>query len=171
MNDNYYLDDLISSLKKDVVLKRYYPLINYKEELTDILKKAGVVRKNQVSENVIEDISKVLGKDISNIFARYIHIYDFNKAKLKDIKDYLGTKEYDSLAELLRLPGVRLVRAKLYYNSGVTLNVLIEKTSEEIRDMISDYIKREFRQEIIPQPKEVKCHKEVAKMILHASEK
>lgn len=170
MNDNYYINDLISSLKSDVVMERYYPLINYKEELTRILNKARVVRKNDVSDTVIEDIKKTLGKDISNSFARFIHIYDFNKSKLRDIKDYVETEEYDDLANLLRLPGVRLLRAKLYYNSGITLKVLAKKSTEEIRNMVSEYIKRENREEIIPQPKEVNCHREVAKMILHVSE-
>lgn len=170
MNDNYYMNDMISSLKKDVVMERYYPLIDNKKELTTILNGAGVVRKNQISEVVIEDIKKTLGEDISRIFARFIHIYDFNKSKLNDIKDYVDMKEYDSLAGLLRLPGVRLLRAKLYYNSGITLEVLVEKTTEEIRAMVHDYIKRNNREEIIPQPKEVNCHREVAKMILHANE-
>ena len=169
MNDNYYVKDLISSLKKDVVMDRYYPLINYKEELTSILNKYRIDRKDQISKTIIEDIKKTLGDDISSIFVRYIHIYDFNKTKLNDIKDYVGTKEYDSLAELLRLPGVRALRALLYYNSGVTLKVLAKKSTEEIHDMVSKYIVRENRKEIIPQPKEVNCHREVAKMILHAS--
>ena len=170
MNDNYYINDLITSIKRDVVLERYYPLINYKEELTVFLNKAGVIRKNEVSEAVIKDIEKVLGEDIACIFARFIHIYDFNKSKLNDIKDYLGTKEYDSLAELLRLPGVRLLRAKLYYNSGITLDVLAKKSTEDIRNMVNEYIQREKREEIIPQIKEVNCHREVAKMILHTCE-
>ena len=170
MNDNYYVNDLINSLKKDVVMELYYPLINYKEELISIISKVGVVRKNQISETVIEDIEKILGKDISNSFARFIHIYDFNKSKLRDIKDYAGTKEYDSLADLLRLPGVRALRAKLYYNSGVTLKILAEKSTEDIRAMVCNYIQRNRREEIIPQPKEINCHREVAKMILHASE-
>lgn len=169
MNDNYYMDDLINSLRMDVVMERYYPLINHKEELIAILNKAGVIRKNQVSESVIEDIKKTLGEYISISFARFIHIYDFNKSKLGDIKDYAGKKEYDDLAGLLRLPGVRLLRAKLYYNSGISLEVLAEKTTEEIRSMVGDYIKRENREEIIPQPKEVNCHREVARMILHTS--
>ena len=170
MNDNYLVSDLINSLRMDVVMERYYPLIDYKGVITIILNKAGVVRKNEISENVIKEISMALGKDISSTFSRFIHIYDFNKSKLKDIKDYVGTKEYDSLAGLLRLPGVRLLRAELYYNSGVTLNVLAEKSTEDIRNMVNDYIKRENRKEIPPQPKEVNCHREVAKMILHASE-
>ena len=148
-------------------MQRYYPLINYKEELTRILNKARVVRKNDVSDTVIEDIKKTLGKDISNSFASFIHIYDFNKAKLYEIKDYVGKKEYVELSGLLRLPGVRLLRAELYFHSGVTLELLAEKSTEDIRDMEGAYIQREHRSEIIPQPKEVNCHRAVAKMILH----
>ena len=169
MNDNYFMNDMIAALKEDVVMERYYPLISYKEELTTILNRANVIRKNEVSEVVVEDIKNKLSEDISRIFARYIHIYDFNKSKLSDIKDYIGMKEYDDLAGLLRLPGVRILRAKLYYNSGITLEVLAKKSTEDIRAMVQDYIQRNNREEIVPQIKEVNCHREVAKMILHAS--
>ena len=167
MNDNYYMDDLIGSLEKDIVMERYFPLIDHKEELTAILIKNGVVRKDLVSDAVIEEVRIMLGETVSGLFDRFIHIYDFNKSKLREIKDYVGKKEYDDLAGLLRLPGVRLLRAELYFNSGVTLEVLAEKSTEDIRDMVRDYIQRENRSEIVPQPKEVNCHREVAKMILH----
>lgn len=170
MNDNYYADDLIASLEKDVVMERYYPLIDHKEELTAIINKAGAVRKDDISDAVAEKIGAALGLDISRLFTRFIHIYDFNKSKLRDIKAYVGTNEYDALAALLRLPGVRLLRAELYFNSGVTLEVLAEKSTEDIRAMVCDYIRRENRSEIVPQPKEVNCHREVAKMILRTNE-
>ena len=171
MNDNYFTEDLIASLERDVVMERYYPLIDYKEELIAILNKNAVVRKNQISDEVIEDIRTMLGETVSNLFARFIHIYDFKESKLREIKDYLGKMEYDDLAGLLRLPGVRLLRAALYCNSGVTLEVLAEKSTEDIRDMVHDYIQRQNRTEIVPQPKEVNCHREVAKMILHTKTK
>ena len=76
-------------------------------------------------------------------------------------------KKYNDLSNLLRLTGVRLLRAELYLNSGVMLEVLAEKSTEDIRNMIINYIQREKRLEIVPKQKEVNCHKEVAKMILH----
>ena len=76
MNDNYFTEDLIASLARDVVMERYYPLIDHKEELTAILKKAGAVRKDQVSDAVTEDIRSMLGETVSVLFARFIHIYD-----------------------------------------------------------------------------------------------
>ena len=167
MNDNYYMADLIGSLERDVVMERYYPLIDHKDDLTAILDKAGAVRKDQITDAVIEDIRVMLGESVSSLFSRYIHIYDFNKSKLREIKDYVGKEEYDTLAGLLRLPGVRFLRASLYCSSGVTLEVLAEKSTEDIRNMVRDYIQRENRTEIVPQPKEVNCHRAVAKMILH----
>ena len=167
MNDNYELDDLIDSLQRDIVMERYYPLIDCKKALTAILNKAGAVQKDQVSEAVIEELRGKLGDPTARLFARYLHIYDFNKAKLREISDYIGTKDYDALSALLRLPGVRRLRAQLYLNSGVTLEVLAEKSTEEIRSMVRAYIQRENRAEIVPQPKEVNCHRAVAKMILH----
>ena len=167
MNDNYYLDDLIASLERDIVMERYYPLIEHKEELTAMLHRAGAVRKDQVSDALIDEIHMLLGKNISQLFARFLHLYDFKQAKLRELKGHVGTKDYAALAELLRLPGVRLLRAELYFHSGVTLEVLAEKSTEEIRSMVRDYIQRENRSEIVPQPKEVNCHRAVAKMLLH----
>lgn len=167
MNDNYFMDDLIGSLERDIVMERYYPLIDCKGELTAISKNAGATRKSQVSDAVTEEIRMTLGDAVSGLFARFIHIYDFNQSKLREIKGYVGTEKYDALAALLRLPGVRLLRAELYCNSGVTLEVLAESSTEDIRNMVSDYIRRENRSEIIPRPKEVNCHRAVAKMILH----
>jgi hypothetical protein len=109
------------------------------------------------------------GAEITGLFTRYLHLYDFKKEKLREIRQYQGTERYDPLAGLLRLPGVRILRAELYYNSGVTLEILAEKPTDEIRTMVRDYIEREGRREIVPLSKEVNCHKEVAKMILHAA--
>jgi len=167
MNDNYYIKDLISSLERDIVMERYFPLIDYKDELTTIINRFGVLRKDQVSDAVIKEVGITLGEDISKLFARFIHIYDFNKSKLREIKGYIGTKEYEALSKLIRLPGVRLLRAELYFSSGITLETLAEKTTADIRNMVSDYIQRENRSEVVPQLKEVNCHREVAKMILH----
>ncbi len=37
-------------------------------------------------------------------------------------------------------------------------------------NMVRDYIQRENRAEIVPQTKEVNCHRAVAKMILHTED-
>ena len=46
-------------------MERYYLFIDYKEELISILNRAGVTRKNQVSNAVIDDVCRTLGNDIS----------------------------------------------------------------------------------------------------------
>jgi len=121
MNDNYFMDDLVGSLERDIVMERYYPLIDRKGELTTILNRNGAVRKEQVTDDVVKDIRVKLGNSVADLFIRFIRIYDFNASKLREIKGYAGTKRYDDLAKLLRLPGVRILRAELYINSGVNL--------------------------------------------------
>lgn len=64
MNDNYFMNDLIHSLERDIVMERYAPLIEYKGELTAILNQNGAVRKDQVSDAVIEDIRVKLGATV-----------------------------------------------------------------------------------------------------------
>ena len=169
INDNYYMTDLIASLERDIVMERYYPLIDCKGELTAILEQAGVARKDQLADAADEEIRTVLGSRVAALFARYIHIYDFRKSKLRQISGYSGTEKYAALAALLRLPGVGLLRAELYCNSAVTLEILAEQSTEDIRSRVSNYIRRENRPETLPQPKEVNCHRAVAKMILHTA--
>lgn len=167
MTDNFYIEDLILSVRKETTMERYLPLAEHREELLAVMRENGIVFRDDVTDAVLQKVGVTCGETVARLFARFIHIYDFNRQKLRDIKAYEGTEAYEPLAGLLRLPGVRLLRAELYYHSGVTLQTFAEKTTEEIRDMVRVCIEREHRTEIVPLPKEVNCHREVAKMILH----
>lgn len=167
MSDNFYLDDLLQSLREETTMERYWPLIAYREDLLSFLKEQGIIFRDDVTGDIIEKISHSFGDEAARLFVRFIHIYDFNKSKLREIKQYSGTEQYAPLSDLLRLPGVRILRAELYYNSGVTLEILANEPTAVIRDRIGKYIQRENRTETVPFVKEVNCHKEVAKMILH----
>ena len=156
-SDDFYIEDLILSIRKETTSVRYLPLAEYREELSALMRENGVTFRDEITDGILRKIADKCGESVAGLFARFIHIYDFNEKKLRDIREYEGTEGYDTLAELLRLPGVRLLRAELYFYSGVTLRSLRE------------YIEREKRTEIVPLTKEVNCHREVAKMILHAS--
>lgn len=168
MTDNFYIEDLIFSVRKETTPERYLPLERCREELLAVMREDGVVFRDDVSDEIIKKVGTRCGDDIARLFARFIHIYDFKPEKLRDIRRYEGTEKYDALSAFLRLPGVRLLRAELYYGSGVTLKILAERTTEEIQSAVRGYIVREGRTEIVPLTKEVNCHREVAKMILHA---
>ena len=170
MTDNFYIEDLILSVRKETTPERYLPLAKNREDLLSVMRENNITLRDEISDAVIGQISEKCGDNIARLFARFIHIYDFNPKKLRDIKEHEGREEYDGLAGLLRLPGVRQLRAELYYNSGVTLETLTKRTTEEIQSAVREYIRREDRTEIVPLTKEVNCHREVAKMILHASE-
>lgn len=169
MNDNFFLEDLLHSLRESTTTERYWPLIPYREELLSFLKEQKLNFRDEVTDSGLPLLHERFGAEITGLFTRYLHLYDFKKEKLREIRQYQGTERYDPLAGLLRLPGVRILRAELYYNSGVTIEILAEKPTDEIRTMVRDYIEREGRREIVPLSKEVNCHKEVAKMILHAA--
>ena len=170
MSDNFYIEDLICSLREDTVPERYYKLIRIRGELLACLKAHGAVFRDDVTDGMLTAIGETFGADVSRLFARYLHIFDFAPSKLKEIPYACETAEYATLAELMRLPGVRLLRAELYFHSGVTLEDLAERSTDEIREKVSEYVTREKRGETVPFVKEVNCHRATARMILHLRE-
>ena len=170
MNDNFYVEDLLQSLREDTTVERYWRLIPLREELLCCLKRQGVVFRDDVTDEVMSKVGDSFGSDTAALLARFLHLYDFGSAKLRELKQVQDGEKRAALSQLLRLPGVRLLRAELYYNSGVTLEVLAQKQTEEIRSMVREYTHRESRGETVPFVKEVNCHREVAKMILHIEE-
>ena len=170
MNDNFYLEDLILSLEKETTLDRYQPLFSLREELLCFAKEQGLLFRDDVDGEMLSRFAARFGQDTAALFKRFLHLYDFGKAKLKELGPYQGTAEYAALADLLRLPGVRLLRAELYLRSGVTLETLTAHTTAEIQAMVRAYVEREHRPETVPFPKEINCHRAVARMILHLKE-
>ena len=119
MTDNFYIEDLILSVGKDTTPERYLPIEAHREDLLALMHENGIVFRDEITDAILAEIAGKCGDDIAGLFARFIHLYDFNPKKLRDIKDHEGRDGYDTLAGLLRLPGVRRLRAELYYNSGV----------------------------------------------------
>lgn len=170
MDDNFYLADLLGSLREDTTMERYWPLISMREALLRYLAELGLVFRDDVTDAVIDSLTGRFGEDSVRLFRRFLHLYDFNPAKLRELRQIADPSEAAALSQLLRLPGVKSKRAGVYYHSGVTLNILAEKSTEEIREMVRAYLTRENRPETVPFPKEVNCHRAVAKMLLHRKE-
>ena len=170
MDDNFYLADLLGSLREDTTMERYWPLIPIREELLRYLTEQGLVFRDDVTDAVMEVLTGRFGEDAARLFRRFLHLYDFNPAKLRELRQAVDPSEATALSELLRLPGVKIKRAGVYYHSGVTLRMLAEQSTEEIREMVRSYLSREHRTETVPFPKEVSCHRAVAKMLLHRAE-
>jgi hypothetical protein len=63
--------------------------------------------------------------------------------------------ELVKLSDLARLPGVRKIRARLYYEAGVdTVEKMADWDPEELRHMLADFIERTGFDGIAPLPKE-----------------
>ncbi|MFC2030368.1 DUF4332 domain-containing protein [Chloroflexota bacterium] len=63
--------------------------------------------------------------------------------------------EFVKLSDLARIPGVKAVRARLYYDSGVdTVENIAQWQPEELRAMLVDWIDRTGFEGIAPLPKE-----------------
>jgi hypothetical protein len=64
--------------------------------------------------------------------------------------------EYVTLSDLSRLGAVRSVRARLYYESGLTPEKIAAWEPEALREMLVDFVDRTGFEGIAPLPKEVK---------------
>lgn len=78
--------------------------------------------------------------------------------------------ELVKLSDLARLPGVRGIRARLYYDAGVdTLEKMAQWDPEELRIMLIDFVEKTGFDGIAPLPKEaassVKVAQELPKLI------
>ena len=63
--------------------------------------------------------------------------------------------ELVKLSNLARIPGVKQVRARLYYEGGLdTLEKLAEWDPEEMREMLKEFIEKNSFDGIAPLPKE-----------------
>ena len=165
--DNFYLEDLLFSLAPETTLARFSPLFPLKESLLRDFQSFSAVFRDDVTEDVMKKLAERYDETTLRLLSRFLHLYDFDTKKLREISSYVGTKPYDVLADFLRLPGVRLLRAKLYADSGFTTETLVERPAEEIQSIIRRYVEENQRPESVPFLKEIRCHKAVAQMILH----
>jgi hypothetical protein len=74
--------------------------------------------------------------------------------------------ELVKLSDLARIPGVKNIRARLYYNAGVdTLEKLAEWDPHELRTMLIKHVKKTKFDGIAPLPKEAQGAVETAKKL------
>ncbi len=66
-----------------------------------------------------------------------------------------GILELVTLSDLARLGGVRRVRARLYYDAGLTPEIIATWEPEELHAMLVEFVARTNFDGLAPQPKEV----------------
>lgn len=167
MEINYRIDAINVLLNEDCILTRYYPLIPYKEMLTEYFTHVGCPTKNEciVLSNEELLLSGLPDINTANLFRRFLALYDVNPQKFKEIESICqASEESDAFHELYMLPGVKATRAMLYFKSGYrTLKAIASSSVEEIISKAEEVIKEERPDLKVPLVKEVKTHIAVAK--------
>jgi len=75
--------------------------------------------------------------------------------------------EYVKLSDLARIPGIKGIRARLYFDAGVdTIEKMAEWNPRELREMLTEFVERTGFDGIAPLPKEAEFSVEKAKKLL-----
>lgn len=167
--EDYRIDGIKILLNEDCIVQRFYPLIQYKNQLSENLSEKGFSTKNACAVLSDEELIKagLPDKNMAALFRCFLHCYEYKGKGIKDIPDaaYRSEEEVSSLLELMRLPGVKAVRAQLYYHCGIrTLSDFAAADAGQLRDHIANAIVKEKLPFSPPQPKELRTQIAVAKV-------
>lgn len=147
MNTDYPVEAITILLNKDCILNRFVPLIQYREQLVDALRRLGCRRKSDCLLLSDDDLHAAGLPDQSmiSLFRSFLVMYDIDPKKLRDIDRADCTpEEAASFRELYHLPGVRLTRARLYYCAGFrSLTDLAQVSANEVIRRTEEVIQRE----------------------------
>lgn len=171
INTNYRIDALKILLDEKCLSERYYSLIEYKDKLIKELKNKGIEYKNDIIDLSDNELIQLGLKDLNivKLFRRFLTIYDVSSSKLKEIEKLeIDESQRSSFKELYLLPGVKQIRANLYYLSGhKSLNDFIDTNEKAIIEKIEIIITKNKLSCSVPLPKEVRTHIAVAKAFLN----
>jgi hypothetical protein len=153
------------SASKPLWALRYYFDFIENQELSDL---AGELRSERVKRKpfMIKDFRGVNPVYIAKLDALYIENRDQiidagRKPQLReDLAEQTGIPleailELVTLSDLARLGGVRRVRARLYYDAGLTPEIIATWEPEALHGMLVEFVERTNFDGIAPQPKEV----------------
>ena len=167
IHTDYKMDALCLLLEPDCLSERYYPLLPYK---TLLLSRMAGWRKSDAAALSDEEYLRMGLPDIETVrlLRRFFTLYDPKPNKLREIFRLSATpEERSAFRELYMLPGVKAVRASLYYRSGYTsLRDFADTTVEEVLRRTAETITADSLGCTVPLPKEVRTHMAVAKAFL-----
>ncbi|MEA4832271.1 hypothetical protein SDC9_60740 [bioreactor metagenome] len=174
INSDYQIKGIGLLLNEDCILQRYYPLIQYKNQLIRNLLNIGCVTKNDCS--ILPDKALIEAglpdSDMVALFRRFLCLYDYKGKGIKDIPnaECRNEEEIASLMELMRLPGVKAIRAELYFHCGIrSLKDFAAADAEQLRGRIANTIIQESLQFSPPLQKELRTQITVAKVFTEYS--
>lgn len=167
MNADYQVEAINILLNEDCILKRFVPLIRYREKLVQGVQQLGCRTKSDCLRLSDDNLFLIGLPDTSMIqmFRRFLVMYDIDPKKLKEIERSNCTPEEAAVfRELYHLPGVKLTRARLYYLAGFrSLADVACVESDEVIRRTTVVIQQGGLSLKPPLPKEVRTHIAVAK--------
>lgn len=168
VNSNYLIQGIEVLLHEDRILKCYVPLIPLKHQLVQGLLSLGYKTRDDCLDLSDEALTAVgLPADLTGLFRRFLMLYDYKGKGIRDISDAesRSADEIASLLELMRLPGVKLIRAQLYYHCGLrSLADFAASDAEALQAHIADVIARDDLPYSTPLPKELRTQIAVARL-------
>lgn len=167
IDTNYTIEALEYLLNSECLSERYHSLIQYKDELIKQSRKMGCKTKNDISNLSDIQLIEIGLKDDATIklLRKFLVMYEPNPQKFKEIEKLdLNNKERIAYQEMYYLPGVKQIRASLYYHSGYkTLKDIANANVEEILNKTALTISKNKLSCVTPLAKEVRTHIAVAK--------
>lgn len=166
---DYKIEAMDILLNEDCILQRYFPLIQYKKILIKNLIRNHCFSKSDcmgLSDEFLIEMG-LPDYEAAGLFRNFMVMYDVKDSKFKDIKEIAANgSEADSFRELYLLPGVKAVRAKLYYDADYkSLDKIASAFPEQIICDTSKVILQNGLKLKAPLPKEVRTHIAVAKAL------
>lgn len=167
ISTDYCIDALEILLDRDCVSERYYALIPYKRELLARFHRLGCRTKNDTAALSDEAIG-LANPSLTRLLRRFLGLYDPNPQKFRELaKLGLQPEKAAAFRELYHLPGVKAVRAELYYRAGFrSLRDFANAAPEDILTAAVQVIAQEKLSCIAPLPKEVRTQIAVSKAFL-----
>ena len=169
IKNNYNIEGFAVLLNEDCISERYYPLIPYRDSITCNLAACGCRTKADCQALTDAEVVRCgLPEGLTALFRRFLCLYDCKGKGIKDIPnaEKRSIDEICSLAELMRLPGVKAIRAELYLQCGYKSLIDIAKTdATTMRGRIAECIASKGLSSSLPQPKELRTQIAVAKVL------
>lgn len=167
VNTNYKIEAIRYLLHENCILQGYYPLIPYKELLTERLMQMGCTRKNEATQLTDEELLHAGLPDMGlvGLFRKFLVMYDPKPQKLREINSVSKTpEEAEVFSMLYLLPGVKSTRARLYMQAGFdSLEKIAETSPEDLIGSCEAVITRECLVLKAPLLKEARTHIAVAR--------
>jgi hypothetical protein len=146
-------------------LRYYFDFI----ENRALSKLAGDLRVERIKRKpfLVKDFRGVNPEDIAKLEALYIENVDqmLDAGRTPKLRKTLAERtdlpldlilEYVTLSDLARLGAVRSIRARLYFEAGLTPEIIANWKPEELQVMLTEFVESSGFDGIAPLPKEVR---------------